>query len=147
MALWTNSCCAQGVYETLGISTWMNMNKMFDTSSADTAGIQVEWLSVVKHDDQSTFFIKEEFISVLMCYSIYILITNYNALPLFWWPDSDGLLCPPMIVFTFMFSFSPTLTLKSHHLKQVYTSDCFIKGMFDDQSKATSACRSATVCW
>ena len=36
-----------------------------------------------------------------------------------------------MILFTFMFS----EVLKSHHLTQVYTSDCFTKGMFDDQSK------------
>lgn len=47
-----------------------------------------------------------------------------------------------MVIFTRMLTFSNTHTrthtLKSRHLKEVYTRDCSIKGTFEAQSKATS---------
>lgn len=85
---------------------------------------------------------------MLLCYSIYILI-HLITLLLFLWPADSSIEAQHQDTLNIYVLFQPhahTHTLKSHHLKQVYTIDCSIKGTFDAQSKATSVCCSATVC-
>ncbi len=82
-----------------------------------------------------------------MCYSIHVLIhfCSSTASWLLLAPSSTETPHERHCLHLCSLSTTCSRTLKSHQLKQVYTRDCTIKGVFDDRSKATSVCCS-TVC-
>lgn len=132
---------------------------MFDTSSAATAGTRTEWHSVIK----ACVCIQKGSGrggsacgwggGWALCYSIYILIhliidylysfsqkTPVSVL----WSSTETLHRGTIYIHV---HFQPRAhTLKSRHLKEVYTRERSIKGTFEAQSKATSVCCSATDC-
>lgn len=124
MALWTNSCWAQGIHKTLDNPHGWTWTKYL-TPQPQLAPKQNNTLHPCPVVNQ-----------------IFIPIATSPLTPVgtALYPVKKHSMKNTVYI---IFSFKHMLTLKtpkSRHLKQVYTRDCFIKGMFDDQSKATSVC-------
>lgn len=125
------------------LSTWMNTNKMFDTTSTATAGTQAERHSVVNHCDQRTHLSDEEGgYCVCMCYSLFhLIIDEMKSLYFYfrlvtdscWLRATSSTLTQHFLLFGLFKPHICSQTLKSHHLKQVYARNCFIKDKFGDQ--------------